>query len=124
RRDRTCPRRHGVGGERARRWRGAHREAAAARSHGAGAAVASSAMTSPLAPIRTDWTLADVRALFAEPLLELVYRAATVHREHHRADEVQVCQLLSIKTGGCPEDCGYCSQSVHNQSGVKAEPLM
>jgi biotin synthase len=75
-------------------------------------------------PTRHDWTFEEVRALFDEPLLELVYRAATVHREHHHADEVQVCQLLSIKTGGCPEDCGYCSQSVHNHSGVKPEPLM
>src|SRR5207237_9059933 len=75
-------------------------------------------------PICTDWTRAEVRALFDEPFMELVYRAATVHREHHRADEVQVCQLVSIKTGGCPEDCGYCSQSVHNDSDVKPEPLM
>jgi biotin synthase len=76
------------------------------------------------AAIRHDWTLAEVQALFAEPLLDLVYRAATVHRQHHDPSEVQVCQLLSIKTGGCPEDCGYCSQSVHNDSGVKPEPLM
>jgi biotin synthase len=75
-------------------------------------------------PIRTDWTRAEVRALFDEPLMDLVYRAATVHREYHRADEVQVCQLVSIKTGGCPEDCGYCSQSAHNDSDVKPEPLM
>ena len=73
---------------------------------------------------RTDWTLDEVRALYELPLMELVHRAAEVHRTFHDPAEVQVCQLVSIKTGGCPEDCGYCSQSVHNDSGVKAEPLM
>ena len=73
---------------------------------------------------RTDWTLDEVRALYELPLMELVHRAAGVHRRFHDPAEVQVCQLVSIKTGGCPEDCGYCSQSVHNDSGVKAEPLM
>ena len=73
---------------------------------------------------RTDWTLDEVRALYEMPLMELVHRAAEVHRTFHDPAEVQVCQLVSIKTGGCPEDCGYCSQSVHNDSGVKAEPLM
>jgi biotin synthase len=74
--------------------------------------------------VRTDWTLDEVRALFDLPLMELVHRAADVHRQFHDPAEVQVCQLVSIKTGGCPEDCGYCSQSVHNDSGVKPEPLM
>jgi biotin synthase len=74
--------------------------------------------------IRHDWSYDEVRALFDEPLMELVQRAAAVHRQFHDPTEVQVCQLLSIKTGGCPEDCGYCSQSVHNDSGVKPEPLM
>lgn len=74
--------------------------------------------------IRHDWSYDEVRALFDEPLMELVHRAGAVHREHHDPAEVQVCQLVSIKTGGCPEDCGYCSQSVHNDSGVKPEPLM
>ena len=76
------------------------------------------------APIRHDWTLDEVRALFDAPLMELVHRAAEVHRQYHDPSEVQVCQLLSIKTGGCPEDCSYCSQSVHNDSGVRPEPLM
>jgi biotin synthase len=75
-------------------------------------------------PTRTDWTIDDVRAIYHRPLLELVRDAAEVHRLHHDPAEVQVCQLVSIKTGGCPEDCGYCSQSVHNDSGVKPEPLM
>src|SRR5438067_7996414 len=56
--------------------------------------------------------------------MELVQRATEVHRQFHDPSEMQVCQLVSIKTGGCPEDCAYCSQSVHNNSGVKPEPLM
>jgi biotin synthase len=76
------------------------------------------------AAIRHDWSYDEVRQLFDEPLMELVHRAATVHRQFHDPTEVQVCQLVSIKTGGCPEDCAYCSQSVHNDSGVKPEPLM
>lgn len=77
-----------------------------------------------MTPVRHDWGLAEVRELFDVPLMELVARAAAVHREFHDPAEIQVCQLVSIKTGGCPEDCGYCSQSVHNDSGVKPEPLM
>ncbi|MCB2075517.1 MAG: biotin synthase BioB [Novosphingobium sp.] len=73
---------------------------------------------------RTDWTRAEISALFELPFTELVFRAAEVHRGHHAADEVQVCTLLSIKTGGCPEDCGYCSQSSHADSGVEATKLM
>jgi biotin synthase len=76
------------------------------------------------AAVRHDWTLAEVRALFDVPLLELVHRAGELHRRFHDPAEIQVCQLVSIKTGGCPEDCGYCSQSVHNDSGVRPEPLM
>lgn len=67
---------------------------------------------------------ADVAALFDLPFPELLFRAAEVHRAHHRAGEVQLCTLLSIKTGGCPEDCGYCSQSVSADSGVEATKLM
>jgi biotin synthase len=74
--------------------------------------------------IRTDWTREEIAALFDLPFTELVFRAAEVHREHHRAGEVQLCTLLSIKTGGCPEDCGYCAQSVHADSGVEATRLM
>ncbi len=73
---------------------------------------------------RTDWTRAEIAALFDLPFDELVYRAATVHRAHHAAGEVQLCTLLSIKTGGCPEDCGYCSQSAFAATGLKAEKLM
>ena len=73
---------------------------------------------------RTDWTREEIAALFDLPFTELVFRAAEVHRAHHKPDEVQLCTLLSIKTGGCPEDCGYCSQSAHADSGVKATKLM
>jgi biotin synthase len=74
--------------------------------------------------IRTDWTRAEISALFDLPFTELVFRAAEIHRAHHRAGEVQLCTLLSIKTGGCPEDCGYCAQSVHADSGVEATKLL
>ncbi|BBC72203.1 biotin synthase BioB [Altererythrobacter sp. B11] len=74
--------------------------------------------------IRNDWTRDEIAEIFALPFTDLLFRAATVHRAHHRADEVQLCTLLSIKTGGCPEDCGYCSQSASADSGVKATKLM
>ncbi|MXO65005.1 biotin synthase BioB [Altererythrobacter endophyticus] len=77
-----------------------------------------------IAAPRSDWTRAEIAALFDLPFTELLFRAASVHRARHAADEVQLCTLLSIKTGGCPEDCGYCSQSVHADSGVKATKLM
>ncbi|WP_294189725.1 biotin synthase BioB [uncultured Sphingomonas sp.] len=73
---------------------------------------------------RTDWTREEISALFDLPFTELVFRAAEVHRAHHDAGAVQLSTLLSIKTGGCPEDCGYCSQSVVADSGVKATKLM
>jgi biotin synthase len=66
-------------------------------------------------------TLAEVRAIHDLPIPELVFRAQSVHRQHHRSDEVQLCTLLSVKTGGCPEDCGYCPQSAHHEGGVDAE---
>jgi len=75
-------------------------------------------------PTRSDWTVDEVREIYGRPFLQLVHEAAEVHRQHFDPAEVQVCQLVSIKTGGCPEDCGYCSQSVHNDSAVKPEPLM
>ena len=73
---------------------------------------------------RSDWTRAEIADLFDLPFNELVFRAAETHRAHHAAGEVQLCTLLSIKTGGCPEDCGYCSQSAFAKSGLKAEKLM
>ncbi len=73
---------------------------------------------------RTDWTRDEIAALFDLPFTELVFRAAETHRAHHDAGAVQLSTLLSVKTGGCPEDCGYCSQSVSATSGVKATRLM
>ena len=74
--------------------------------------------------VRTDWTRPEIAALFDLPFDELLYQAATVHRANHAAGQIQLCTLLSIKTGGCPEDCGYCSQSVTADSGVEATKLM
>ena len=74
--------------------------------------------------MRTDWTRAEIAGLIELPFTELVFHAAEVHRAHHAAGEVQLCTLLSINTGGCPEDCGYCSQSAHAKSGLKADKLM
>src|SRR5215468_4647611 len=69
-------------------------------------------------------TLADFRAVYTLPLPELLFRAASVHRQHHDPADIQRCVLLSIKTGGCPEDCGYCAQSARFKTGVEATPLM
>jgi len=77
-----------------------------------------------LTQIRTDWTREEIADLFDLPFTELLFQAATVHREFHPPEQVQLCTLLSIKTGGCPEDCGYCSQSVKADSGVEATKLM
>ncbi len=74
--------------------------------------------------LRHDWTREEVRALFALPFTELVFRAAEVHRVNFDPAEVQVSTLLSIKTGGCPEDCAYCPQAAQYDTGVKAEKLM
>jgi biotin synthase len=74
--------------------------------------------------IRHDWSKDEVRALYDLPLLELVYRAQTVHREAFGDNAVQLCSLLSVKTGDCPEDCAYCPQAARYQTGVKAEKLM
>ena len=74
--------------------------------------------------IRTDWTRGEIADLFALPFNELLFRAQTVHREFHDPNHVQLSTLLSIKTGGCAENCGYCSQSSHHDTGLKAEKLM
>ncbi|MEI9964514.1 MAG: radical SAM protein [Caulobacteraceae bacterium] len=77
----------------------------------------------PSAP-RRDWTLDEVEALFDLPFTELVFRAAEVHRRWFDPAEVQLSQLLSVKTGGCAEDCGYCSQSAKFDTGLTASKLM
>ena len=92
--------------------------AASLQSAAMPAAARASAPSAPAA------TLAEVEALLGRPLLELVFEAAAVHRAHHDPAYVQCSQLLSIKTGGCPEDCGYCSQSAHAKTSVERQPLM
>ncbi|MBQ4856018.1 biotin synthase BioB [Rhodanobacter sp. B2A1Ga4] len=78
----------------------------------------------PDTAIRHDWGRAEVAALFALPFNELLHRAHSVHREHHDPNAVQVSTLLSIKTGGCPEDCAYCPQAARYDTGVAAQKLM
>src|ERR1700746_639485 len=73
---------------------------------------------------RHDWTRLAVREIYQRPLLDLVFAAQQIHRQFHDACQVQHCQLLSIKTGGCPEDCAYCPQSAHYSTGVESTPLM
>ncbi len=74
--------------------------------------------------VRHDWTRAEVESVYRTGLLDLVFRAATVHRAFHEPSQVQVCKLISIKTGACPEDCSYCSQSSRYQTEVKPTALM
>src|SRR5437868_10325343 len=73
---------------------------------------------------RHDWQRGEVESIYRTPLPSLIFRAQTVHREFHPEDRVQTCQLLSIKTGGCPEDCAYCPQSAHYDTPVGREGLM
>src|SRR5690606_32738448 len=86
----------------------------------------SQATTAPDTPsgLRHDWTREEVLALFALPFTELLHRAGTVHRQHFDPTQVQVSTLLSVKTGGCPEDCGYCPQAQRYHTGVDATKLM
>jgi biotin synthase len=74
--------------------------------------------------VRHDWRLPEIRAIHHTPLLELIYRAAALHRRFHDPAELQICRLISIKTGGCPEDCSYCSQAARYTTGIESEPLM
>ncbi len=74
--------------------------------------------------VRNNWTIEEIKAIYDTPLLDLIYRAATVHRQHNKTGEVQVCTLLSIKTGGCPEDCAYCPQAARYSTGVNVQALM
>ncbi|TAH00908.1 MAG: biotin synthase BioB [Sphingobacteriales bacterium] len=74
--------------------------------------------------IRNDWTREEISQIFHSPILDLIYRAATVHRQFHDPQEVQVCTLLSIKTGGCPEDCAYCPQAARYHTDVKVHKLL
>lgn len=74
--------------------------------------------------LRNDWTREEVQEIYNTPLMELIFRAATLHREWHDPSKMQICKLVSVKTGGCPEDCKYCNQSVYNPTGLKAQKLM
>jgi biotin synthase len=74
--------------------------------------------------IRNNWTREEISAIYHQSILNLIYQGATVHREFHDPQEVQVCTLLSVKTGGCPEDCSYCPQAARYHTDVKAQKLM
>jgi biotin synthase len=75
-------------------------------------------------PIRHNWTREEIRQVYRLPLPELIFQAQTAHRAFHKPEEVELCRLLSIKTGGCPEDCGYCSQSAHHKAGIVRQELL
>ena len=77
-----------------------------------------------LAPVRHDWTHAEVKALFEMPFNDLLFKAASVHRANFNPNEVQISTLLSIKTGACPEDCKYCPQSGHYRTDLERERLI
>jgi biotin synthase len=79
---------------------------------------------STLQKIRNDWSRDEITALYNKPLLQLIFEAATAHRQWHDPEKIQVCTLLSIKTGGCPEDCAYCGQAARYQTGIKVKALM
>ena len=74
--------------------------------------------------VRHDWTREQIKAIFLLPLPELIFRAQLAHREFHKPEEIQLCRLLSIKTGACPEDCSYCPQSAHYDTGLSRQELM
>lgn len=74
--------------------------------------------------VRHDWSLADIETLFKMPLLDLVFKAAELHRDFHNPREIQICSLLSIKTGACPEDCAYCPQSAHHNTELEPHRLL
>src|SRR6186713_2960685 len=75
-------------------------------------------------PVRFDWSLKEIREIHDLPLFELVDRARAVHVAFHKKEKVQLCTLLSVKTGGCPEDCAYCPQSSHHDTSVKGEAML
>jgi len=89
-----------------------------------GQASGTAALVNRETPLRHDWSKEEVRAIYTTPLPDLVYHAQTIHRQLNDADRVQTCQLISIKTGGCPEDCAYCPQSAHYNTDVEREGLL
>ncbi|HLQ78050.1 MAG TPA: biotin synthase BioB [Terriglobia bacterium] len=78
----------------------------------------------PNSELRHEWTVAEIESIYSLPLPELIFQAQLSHREFHRADQIQGCVLLSVKTGGCPEDCAYCPQSARYDTGVESTPLL
>jgi biotin synthase len=74
--------------------------------------------------IRNNWTIEEIKAIYHKPVLQLMYEASVVHHTYNQTGEVQVCTLLSVKTGGCPEDCSYCPQAARYHTDVKAQKLM
>ena len=74
--------------------------------------------------LRHDWKVAEIESIYTLPLPELIFNAQTAHRKYHKSDEVQGCVLLSVKTGGCPEDCAYCPQSAHYDTGLNSQSLL
>src|SRR5271167_1160374 len=74
--------------------------------------------------VRYDWTQEEISKIYHSPLLDLIFRAATIHRENKDYAEVQISSLISIKTGGCPEDCAYCPQAARYHTDIKVEKLM
>ena len=103
---------------------GRPRHGAAMNEHVAAPVPESGAAVDLSGAVRRDWTRGQVRALFDLPFPDLIFHAQRIHRLHFDPREVQISTLLSIKTGGCPEDCAYCPQSAHYETGVKAEKLM
>src|SRR5260221_11271629 len=82
------------------------------------------AAQAPRPELRYDWTRAEIQGIYRMPVPELVFRAQSIHRQFHAPDRVQTCQLISIKTGGCPEDCAYCPQSAHYEANVERQGLL
>ncbi len=74
--------------------------------------------------IRNDWTRAEIADIYNLPILDLIFRSASTHRQYHDASEVQMCTLLSVKTGGCPEDCSYCPQAARYHTDIKNHGLL
>jgi biotin synthase len=74
--------------------------------------------------VRNNWTKEEIQSIYDKPLMQLIYEAATIHRQYHNAEEVQVSTLLSIKTGGCPEDCSYCGQAARYHTDIKVQKLL
>ena len=74
--------------------------------------------------LRYEWTVSEIESIYSLPLPELIFQAQLSHRKYHQPDQIQGCVLLSVKTGGCPEDCAYCPQSARYDTGVESTPML